>query len=168
MFLVAFFLFIIFLLFLALASDIAYLMAIKIEGRHSLNLALRAAAQKIDMEAFADAENPRLVIDESDASEAFLRVLRQNLRLDSSLNPLPGSPAEDRVEICYFQIVQEEDVPHNYSYHGRSETMRQPGCVGIIKIPIRLSPFARFTTGLGEYTDIYIHSSVVPEMIEND
>lgn len=166
LFLVAFFLLIIFMLFIALAADIAYLMAIKIEGRHSLNLALRAAAQKIDEEAFTDADNPRIVIDETAASEAFIRVLKQNLKLDANFNPLPGSPVDDKVEVCYFQIVQEENVPYGYSYRGRSETLQQPGCIGIIRIPVRLSPFARLTTGLGEYTNIYVHSSVVPEVFE--
>lgn len=159
------FLIIVLLILLAYVTDVARLQAIKIHSRHSLNLALRAASAKIDMEAYTDAEDPKLIIAEPEARTAFDQVLRDNLRLDANNQPYTNSAADGTVEICYFQVIQEDDLPYTYSYSDYSETINRVSCTGIIKVPVRLSPFARFTTGLPEYSELYIHSTVGPEVV---
>ncbi|HBQ26787.1 MAG TPA: hypothetical protein DD791_10380 [Syntrophomonas sp.] len=151
------------LVLLAYVTDVARLQAIKIHSRHSLNLALRAASAQIDMEAYNDAENPRLVIKEADAEAVFYQILRENLSLNTNNEPYAGSAADGRVEVCYFRVIQEGDLPYSYSYGDYSETINRVSCTGIIKVPVRLSPFARFSTGLPEHTYQYVHSTVGPE-----
>lgn len=159
----ALFIIMVLLVLLAYVTDVARLQAIKIHSRHSLNLALRAASAQIDMEAYTDAENPRLVIVGDDAQDVFYRVLRENLILDTNNEPYAGSVADGRVEVCYFRVIQADDIPYSYSYGDYSETINRVSCTGIIKVPIRLSPFARFSTGMPEYTYQYVHSTVGPE-----
>jgi len=158
------FIIIVLLVLLAYVTDIARLHAIKIHCRHSLNLALRAASAQIDMEAYNDAENPRLVIVENDAEVAFYQVLRGNLSLNANNEPYAGSAADGRVEVCYFRIIQAVDLPYSYSFGNHSETINRVSCTGIIKVPVRLSPFARFSTGMPEYTYQYVHSTVGPDV----
>lgn len=160
------FLIIVLLVLLAYVTDIARLQAIKIHARHSLNLALRAASAQIDMEAHADAENPRLVIVEGDAYTSFHQVLQDNLRLNSNNMPYTNSAADGRAEVCYFRVIQEEELPYYYSFGNYSETINRVSCTGIIKVPVRLSSFARFSTGLPEYSQIYVHSTVGPDEIK--
>lgn len=164
----ALFIIMVLLVLLAYVTDIARLQAIKIHSRHSLNLALRAASAQIDMEAYNDAENPRLVIAEEDAQDAFYRVLRENMCLNANNEPYAGSVADGRVRVLYFRVFQEEDLP---CWYGRlyplgwySENVCHVSCTGFIEVPVRLSPFARFSTGLPEYTYQYVHSTVGPEV----
>ena len=152
------------LVLLAYVTDVARLQAIKIHSRHSLNLALRAASAQIDLEAYNDAENPRLVIKEADAEAVFYQILRENLSLNTNNEPYAGSAADGRVEVCCFRVVQADDLPYSYSYGDYLETINRVSCTGIIKVPVRLSPFARFSTGLPEYTYQYVHSTVGPEV----
>ncbi len=160
----ALFLIILLLVLLVLGIDVARMQAIKVHSRHSLNLALRAASAQIDMEAFLDPEDSKLIIVETDARVKFDAVLRDNLRLDENYRPYPSSVAEGKVEVSFFQVVN--NPPYYYTYGSYSENVDAVACTGIIKVPIRLSPFARFTTGLGEYTDLYVHSTVKPETVE--
>ncbi len=154
------------LVLLAYVTDIARLQAIKIHSRHSLNLALRAASAQIDLEAYNDAENPRLVIADAAAATAFYQILQKNMSLNANNEPYAGSAADGRVEVCYFRVIQAEDIPYTYSYGSYSETVDRVSCTGIIKVPVRLSPFARFSTGMPEYSQLYVHSTVGPDVTQ--
>lgn len=161
----ALFLIIVLLILLAFTTDIAGLQATKIHARHGLNLALRAASAQIDLEAFNNAEDSRVIILEPDARVAFDKVLKDNLRLDNAYMPYAGSVADGKVEVLYFQVLNEEKLPYSYSWGSYTETINQISCTGIIKVPIRLSPLGRFTTGLPEYTELLIHSTVGPDVV---
>uniref|UniRef100_A0A7C1FFM7 Uncharacterized protein n=1 Tax=Ammonifex degensii TaxID=42838 RepID=A0A7C1FFM7_9THEO len=151
---------------LALVGDVARLYAVKVSARHALNLALRAASNQLDMEALADPENPRLVIKEADAEAAFYQVLQANLRLDSSNTPLAGSIADGPVEVCYFRVVNAP--PYTYSFGSHQETVDRVGVTGIIRVPVKLSAFARAAAEVPEYVGLYVHSTVVPEVLPRE
>lgn len=148
---------------IALTSDIARLYAIKVQARHSLNLALRSACSQIDMVALTNADNPQLIIIASDAETKFYQVLQANMRLDGNNNPTTASVADKQVEICYFKVVNTTDLPFDVNYQGYTETINKVSCTGIIKVPVKLSVFARFISGMPEYTELYLHSTVGPE-----
>ncbi|MGQ9756541.1 MAG: pilus assembly protein TadG-related protein [Desulfotomaculales bacterium] len=151
---------------LALVGDVARLYAVKVSARHALNLALRAASSQLDVDALADPENPRLVIKETDAEAAFYQILRANLRLDSSNAPLAGSIADGPVDVCFFQVVN--DPPYSYSFGGHQETVDRVGVTGIIRVPVKLSTFARAAAEVPEHVDLYVHSTVVPEVVPRE
>jgi hypothetical protein len=158
----------VFLLFVFfLVFDIARLYAIKISARHGLNLALRAAAAEIDMDALADPDNPKLRIMPDQAEASFYRILRANLRLDEDNAPLMGSIADGSVEVCFFRVVNEEDIPFAYTYDGYSEVISKVAVTAIIKVPVKMGSFAR-AAGASEYSYLYVHSTVGPELVPQE
>lgn len=163
---------------LAMVVDIARLYAVKVSVRHGLNLALRAAADQLDPDKLADADNPQLVILPFEAEIAFYDVLQRNLRLDSANNPLAGSIADHIVEVCYFRVVNgtpsgqgsiyEELLPHEYTYGGYTERIEKVSVSAIIKVPVKLSGLARVAVEMPTYTDLYVHSTVGPQVLPKD
>ena len=154
------------LMVFAVVWDIAAMYAVKVAGRHALNMALRAAVAQIDVTALQDPVNPRIVINETDARREFDRILQINLRLDSGNNPVAGSIADGPVEVVYFKVVNSSQVPFSYSYGDYSETITRPGATAIIKIPVRLSGFARIMNPSSSNMEyLYVHSTVIPQII---
>lgn len=151
---------------MALTADIARLYAVKVQARHSLNLALRAACSQLDMDALADPDNPQTIIVEPDAEDMFYQVLRENLRLDSNNNPYSASAADKQVVVCNFKVINASSLPYTYTYNGYTETVNKVSCSAIIRVPVRLSTFARFVSGMPEYTELMLHSTVGPEKKE--
>lgn len=148
----------------ALVLDIGYLFAVKINARHALNLALKAAAAQVDMAALSDAESPRVVILAQEAGEAFHSCLRENLRLDDGDNPLPGSIADGPVRVEYFRVVNE--VPFTYRYGDFSETIVRPSVTAVISFPVRIGPWIRAVRpDYGETVTVYVHSTVAPRVV---
>ncbi|SMB95754.1 hypothetical protein SAMN00808754_1312 [Thermanaeromonas toyohensis ToBE] len=148
----------------ALVLDIGYLFAVKINARHALNLALKAAAAQVDMAALSNAENPRVVILTQEAGEVFYSCLRENLRLDAWNNPLPGSIADGPVRVEYFRVVNE--VPFSYQYGDFRETIVRPSVTAIISFPVKIGPWIRMVRpDYGEVVTIYVHSTVAPRII---
>lgn len=153
----------------ALVFDVARLYAVKVNVRHGLNLALRAAVAQLDMDALADPHDPRLVINPAQAEEKFYQVLQTNLKLDTNNVPLPGSIADGPVEVCFFKVVNQEELPfeRSFSYHFGEYQVRveKVGATAIIKVPVKLGSFARAAVEAPELTDVYVHSTVVPEVV---
>lgn len=147
----------------AMATDISHMYAIKIKARHSLNLALRAASSQVDMESLTDAENPRLEIMPHEAQYKFNHILQTNLALDTNNQPYSNSPVDGKVDVCFFLVVN--DPPYTYSYNEYSEMIDRVSVTGIIKVPIKMSSFARFVIGIPEYQTMYVHSTVGPEIL---
>lgn len=147
----------------ALVADVARLYAVKVSARHALNLSLRAAADRLDPEALADPESPRLVILPAEAESAFYQLLRANLRLDQDNAPVEGSVADGPVEVCLFQVVN--SPPYEYSFGSYVETVDRVGVTAIVRVPVRLSAFARVAVEAPEFVDVYVHSTVVPELV---
>lgn len=151
---------------LALVTDIARLYATRVSIQHGLNLALRAATAQLDEYALGDPVNPKVFILPDQARQAFDNILRANLRLDESNNPASGSIADGPVEVVYFRVVNEADLPFSFSYGDYSETVTRPAAVGIVKVPVRLGGFARVAVpNLPEKVDMYVHATVTPEVI---
>ncbi|RKO65722.1 hypothetical protein [Desulfofundulus salinus] len=147
----------------SLLADVARLYAIKIASRHYLNLSLRAAAAQLNQD---ELRNNRIVIDESAAQDKFYEILRANFKLDGSNHPLPGSLVDGPVEVCYFRVVNSNMLPFLYTFGSYSETITRPAVTGIIKFPVRVSFWGRIvSSGVPESTDMYVHSTVAPELI---
>lgn len=155
---------VIFFMMLIMTADIARLYAVKVQGRHALNLALRAACSEIDMEALADPEDPAVVIKTPEATASFHKVLRKNLDLNSSMYPNPGSICDGPVSVLYFQVIN--DPPFSYSYGGYSEYVEGVGATGIIEMPVHLSDLA-VAFGQPRTVSIRVHSTVLSSINPN-
>ncbi|MFZ5643868.1 MAG: hypothetical protein ACOY46_09790 [Bacillota bacterium] len=148
-----------------MASDIGNVVVNKIDVRSKLNLALRAAAGQYDEEKLKDPVNPRAVVDQSRAEDKFREYLKKNLRLDDSYNPAEGSFLAGKVEVVYFKVVTDTDLPFTYGYNGYSETVDKSGVVGIIRFRVKNSPFA-VAVGQERESCMYVHSTVITELAE--
>lgn len=98
------------------------------------NLATHAAAQL----TYADAVNAGMLrIDEDAALDKFLEILQLNLGLDDQLKPKPGSPLPSKVELVYFDVIDESDVTFPYLYENATykltKYLRGPAVVAVVK-----------------------------------
>lgn len=128
--------------------DIGQTFVTKTTVKHKLNLALRASVgiDQLCMTNLRDAREPKIVIKEDLAKEKFLEVLKANLRLDDSLNPLPGSIIDGQVEVVEFKVVNNET-----------------GVIGVIRFPYENSFLARFA-GINSIP-MTVNVSVTPRLI---
>lgn len=151
------------LLFLiyAMAVDLTRLYAVKVEARHALNLALRAADTQIDMDALADPDNPRIIVKEAEATNAFYQTLKVNLMLGDALMPQTGSIADGQVNVLYFKVVN--TPPYSYTYGDYSETVNRVGSTAIIEVPVKLSGLA-VAMGLPRTVNMQVHSTVYVDL----
>jgi len=145
----------------AMVADIGNALAVKISAKHKLNLACRAAAGQIDME---ELKNANLVIDESLAIPKFYEVLEANLRLDGSLQPLPGSIFQGPVSVVFLKVVNQAELPFSYSCGSFSETVDKPAVIGIIQFPVKKGVFARLA-GINPEDSMTVHVTAGPELI---
>ncbi|MGI9951344.1 hypothetical protein V3F56_03195 [Moorellaceae bacterium AZ2] len=149
---------------MGMVYDMGHLLAAKLVVRHGLNLALRAAAAQIDMDALADAENPRLVIQPVPAEQAFYAYLRENLKLDPDNYPLPGSPCEGPVSVDDFLVVNE--APYVYQFGDYEEVIDGPGVTAVVSFPVKLGPWFRaLKPDTGGEVVVYVHSTVAPKLV---
>ena len=74
--------------------------------KNNVALAAKAAAQSVDSISQA---NGKPMINPAKAHENFKRVLMKNLRLDSNMDPISGSPISDRVD--YYLLVCNGENP---------------------------------------------------------
>lgn len=154
----------------ALVADIGLLYNAKTVVRHSLNLALKSAAEQIDTTYLQDPVNPRIVIKQSEAQAKFNQALQTNLRLNSTFNPAAGSIISGPAEVVFFRVVNSSEIPYTYNYNyprgTYSETIIRPSVVAIIKVPIKLSGFMRVAQPSAETTSyMYVHGTVSPRLI---
>lgn len=147
----------------SLMADITQLYAKKIATRHMLNLSLRAAAAELNIE---ELENNRIAINELAAEDRFYEILRANFKLDGDNKPLSGSIVDSPVNVCYLQVVNEDKTPFTYTFGEYSETISCPAVTGIIKFQIKQSFWGRIANPEPIETDMYIHSTVIPELIK--
>jgi hypothetical protein len=151
---------------MVLAFDVGNVLVNKSEVKSKLTLSLRAAAGQYDEDKLRDPVNPRAVVDEARAAEKFQEYIKKNLQLDDSYNPVEGSFITGRVEVVYFKVVADEDLPFSYGYNGYSETVDKSGVVGVIRFPVKASPFA-VMSGQEKESYMYVHSTVVTQLVNN-
>jgi hypothetical protein len=104
------------------------------EAKRAVDRAAHAAAQQVDREKL---EMGIISIDPDLAAEAAVSYLGNNLSLDASQQPLPGSFLRDPVEIIAFEIIN-EDVVYPYTYrnleYDYEVTLDRPGVVLIAHV----------------------------------
>jgi hypothetical protein len=104
------------------------------EAKRAVNRAAHAAAQQVDRDKL---EVGLLSLDPERAESAAMVYLRENLRLDSGLQPLPGSFLRERVRIEQFVVIGSEAVfPYTYrnDSFGYEVTLKRPGVVLIVHL----------------------------------
>ncbi|WP_123039340.1 hypothetical protein [Cohnella candidum] len=104
------------------------------EAKRAVNRAAHAAAQQVDRDKLEVGE---LALDADRAEMAALAYLRENLRLDEGLAPLPGSFLKEPVRVLQFAVIGPE-VSFPYTYRndtlGYEVTLRRPGVVLIVHL----------------------------------
>jgi len=154
--------FMVFLLFISVAVDVGHVLMAKIKAKHALNLALRAAANEIDMDRLADPENPVLYIKEPEARAKFDRILQKNLKLDAGFNPEAGSIADKQVTVEAYQVFNSLG---QFRYGSYTENINDVCVSSVIKVPIKLSGFAKVSADIPEDFDLYVQATVKPQLI---
>jgi hypothetical protein len=104
------------------------------EAKRAVNRAAHAAAQQVDRDKL---EMGALSLDAEAAEAAALAYLRENLRLDAGLNPVPGTFLRDPVTIQEFEVVGEgAGFPYRYEnpQYGYAVTLDRPGVVLIVHV----------------------------------
>lgn len=154
--------FMVFLLFISVAVDVGHVFMAKIKAKHALNLALRSATTQLDMDLLSDPENPVLYIKEPEARANFDRILQKNLKLDSGFNPLPDSIANNKVIVEAYQVF---NTPGQFTYGSYTEDINEVSISSVIKVPIKLSGFAKVSADIPEEFDLFVHATVKPQLI---
>lgn len=104
------------------------------EAKRAVNRAVHAAAQQVDRDKL---EMGVLSLREEDAETAALAYLRENLRLDAGLRPLPGSFLREPVTVEILAVIGEKET---FPYTYRNEafdyevTLKRPGVVMIVHV----------------------------------
>lgn len=116
----------------ALQMDEELAMNTVFDVKRAVSRAAHAAAQQVDLEKL---EMGVPAIDRDQAEASALAYLRENLRLDADLQPLPGSFLRERVEVEQFVVLGEElDYPFTYrnEVFDYEVTLDRPGVVLIV------------------------------------
>lgn len=119
---------------LALQADEELSMNSFFDVKHALNRATHAAAQQTDALKLAQGIAD---LDEDQARITALSYLRDNLRLDDNLAPLPGSFLQAPVEIVALEVIgADESFPYLYEQplYDYSVTLTRPGVIMLIRL----------------------------------
>lgn len=154
---------IVFLPLLSMAFDVGRVKTIKVIARHDLNLACRAASNQVDQAALADANNPHVVILSGSARTAYDQILQSNMHLDTSNNPVSGSPSNGPVNTVSFVVLNSPDLPYTNTFQGETETVTRPSVTATICFQVKLSGITGYATGM-DHINLYVHSTVGPEL----
>ncbi|MDF2936614.1 MAG: hypothetical protein K0Q90_1987 [Paenibacillaceae bacterium] len=118
----------------ALQADEELAMHQYFDLKHGVNRAAHAGAQALDEDLLAEG---KVDLDEVQAREMSLLYLRENLRLDESLLPLPGTFLQGQVSVLALDVIgAEQTFPYRYERpaYEYSVTMNRPGVVLIIGV----------------------------------
>ena len=103
------------------------------EVKRAVNRAAHAAAQQADPEKL---ELGVITVEPVLAEEAAYVYLRDNLRLDAQLQPLPGSVLRDGVKIRHFAVIGDEvSFPYTFRLEelNYEVTFYRPGVVLVVE-----------------------------------
>lgn len=118
----------------ALQTDEALSLQMYFQSKHSINRAVHAAAQQLDMDKLSQGI---FEIDEASAKRVAWMYLRQNLNLDQGLSPLPGSMLTKPAEIVQFQVINEGEI-FPYTFYdaklGYSIVLNNPSVIMIMRL----------------------------------
>ena len=92
----------------------------------------------------------RKVINTDKAEETFKRYLCQNLRLDSSLNPIEGSLVGGQVTIVEFEVYNPQHLPVTCS---EGTTLTETSAHVIVTVPLKTI----YKIGDGKLVELRIH-----------
>jgi hypothetical protein len=123
-----------FMSLLALQADEELSMNSFFDAKHALNRATHAAAQSVDIKKLSEGI---VDLDGELASRNALWYLRENLRLDENLSPLPGSFLQAPVTVVAFDVIgAEHTFPYVYEQpaYEYSVTLNRPGVVLIVRL----------------------------------
>lgn len=118
----------------ALQADEELSMQTLFDAKHGLNRSTHAAAQQTDLDKLSRGVWD---IDEQQARTTALQYLKDNLRLDDTLAPLPGTFLKRPVEVLVFEVIHSDqtfpfeyiNAPLNYRV-----TLERPGVVMIVRL----------------------------------
>lgn len=118
----------------ALQADEELSMHRLFDMKHALNRATHAAAQQTDplllSEGIADLDPER-------SRTAALLYLKENLRLDEALSPLPGTFLQSPIEILALDVIgADQSFPYLYQkpLYDYTVTLERPGVVLIVRV----------------------------------
>lgn len=120
----------------ALQADEQIALRALFQVKHAVNRAAHAAAQQIDAEKLKDGI---ISIDSDSAAAAARHYLQRNMRLDDTMEPLPGSFWRSRLEVIVFEVINEDRAfPYVYTYVNGTEiynvTLERPGVVMLVRM----------------------------------
>jgi hypothetical protein len=118
----------------ALQTDEELAMHALFQAKHAVNRAAHASAQQLDRRQLSSGIRS---IDETMAYQAALAYLQDNLRLDESLLPRPGSFWTSHVKLLALDIINEgEHFPYRYERpeYDYAVTLNRPGVILIIRL----------------------------------
>lgn len=115
----------------ALVFDLGYLALKQKAIKRGLDYANLAVFREIDQDLLARGV---IHINQLPAEDTFRTYLQQNLRLDTSLAPLPGSIAAGPVSIDEFQVFNTEDLP---AVDGLGHPITEVSVYSAITVPVQ-------------------------------
>lgn len=103
-------------------------------SKYSLNRAVHAAAQQIDLEQLSKGIYS---IDQKKSYEVAMVYLQENLQLNEKLESKPGSFLLTNIQVELFQVVNQQ-VTFPYTFHSPEHsyqiTLQRPGVIMIVNI----------------------------------
>lgn len=116
----------------ALQADEELAMHQYFDIKHGVNRAAHAGAQALDRDKLSEGMAD---LDTAQARQTALYFLRENLRLDENLFPLPGSFLQGQVSVLVLDVIgADQSFPYRYEQpaYQYSVTLNRPGVVLII------------------------------------
>lgn len=118
----------------ALQADEELAMQQYFDLKHGVNRAAHAGAQAVDKALLAEG---RVDLDQELAKETALLYLRENLRLDERLMPLPDTFLQGQVSVLALEVIGAgQTFPYRYELpaYEYAVTLNRPGVVMIIEV----------------------------------
>jgi hypothetical protein len=104
------------------------------EAKRAVDRAVHAAAQQVDPKKL---EMGIPALQQEEAEAAAVAYLRENMRLDEALVPLPGSFLREAVKVEEFAVIN-DNLSFPFTYHSArfnyEVTLSHPGVVMIVHV----------------------------------
>lgn len=144
----------IFIIFFGIAGDIGRAVAARSALFNAVNHSTRAAVKNLDLDELSR-RNLRIL--EVQATQDFYKYLKENLHLDDSLNPMPGSFADGQVVVDEFNIIN--TLPFNDPVSGNP--FPNVGIHTVVRMPLKYTLLGPY---VGNFVTIRVHVDTVVEL----